>query len=800
MRKSILANKSQKPAQELTKENLESIDFNIVLIVKRVKVEINLARLIYHKCNTANNKISSRIKYVRALLKSIKSSQKVGASDNTIENHIRQLQYYITFCDCEGLDAFSKEGYLAYVGNWGYLRSQVNKGRTKHPYIFMYSDGESIGLTEASAASIKGRLDVALKRCEFNVIKYQAKLIPFKDSFHSKTIPYSPKEFEELIKRAHLCFFSLAGQLITHAIDNKTKIPPLTLLAEIDKDKEGSIQTIDISIAGRFRERNNKKSSVPYSSPFNIAMSSAYVLMCFYTAFNDSTIHQIRNPIEVITNKNEGRVSRHVTIKAFKSRANSQVSAIVSSSFSDIDSVYAVVDKKDGLTFIKVLSKLSELYSLDQNERLIYALSHKNDISSFDVSTALRSLSTALNLLSDTRSNIADYTAKQFYNILTNRCVSYVSLENLSGESRVKVTTDSLSLRSASIYACYFSFATISCLTDLNITNALIPLTYKPNINGTTTISVMFLDKAQKEFTIDNKYLQVIKDIESYAYTRNKPYSNDNPRIMRPAYLIPSGPINNTEQWSGLHPLKYQILRKTGVRSGDYFLNISSSRIRVTISDKEYKSEENGLTARVLLSHSADIQGKRYLNGNPTENNIIISQGLQILEKLSSSVDIEQAKSEVKAQLQIETLAHDEYLKLRKKTNLNGILCDGNIDLVNEKNEHLAALKFIKKNQILDKHQDISCYQYDLCIFCKSAKVVDDIHSAYKMLSFVECLKDALDHHPDNSEFLLVKINKFIRLIDSNIPMETLSKAKNKLLNEGRYPLLENAYAVSQFI
>lgn len=65
MRKSILANKSQKPAQELTKENLESIDFNIVLIVKRVKVEINLARLIYHKCNTANNKISSRIKYVR---------------------------------------------------------------------------------------------------------------------------------------------------------------------------------------------------------------------------------------------------------------------------------------------------------------------------------------------------------------------------------------------------------------------------------------------------------------------------------------------------------------------------------------------------------------------------------------------------------------------------------------------------------------------------------------------------------------------------------------------------------------
>ncbi|HFG1610139.1 TPA: hypothetical protein ACGFXY_002214 [Vibrio cholerae] len=54
-------------------------------------------------------------------------------------------------------------------------------------------------------------------------------------------------------------------------------------------------------------------------------------------------------------------------------------------------------------------------------------------------------------------------------------------------------------------------------------------------------------------------------------------------------------------------PIKQYMLSELGIGYGNYFLNITSGRIRVTHSDLEYKPEEKGLTAQKILQHSLNV-------------------------------------------------------------------------------------------------------------------------------------------------------------------------------------------------
>ncbi|WP_144395826.1 hypothetical protein, partial [Pseudomonas sp. Kh7] len=80
----------------------------------------------------------------------------------------------------------------------------------------------------------------------------------------------------------------------------------------------------------------------------------------------------------------------------------------------------------------------------------------------------------------------------------------------------------------------------------------------------------------------------------------------------------PLGAKSGTYQWpEGTTPISFVLLRQCGISYGDFFLNITSGRIRVTHSDLEYKPEESGLTAQKILQHNIDTADKRYRNGHP---------------------------------------------------------------------------------------------------------------------------------------------------------------------------------------
>lgn len=104
-----------------------------------------------------------------------------------------------------------------------------------------------------------------------------------------------------------------------------------------------------------------------------------------------------------------------------------------------------------------------------------------------------------------------------------------------------------------------------------------------------------------------------------------------------------------------------------------------------------------------------------------------------------------------------------------------------------------------KKKGIIEEGQDITCYQYDLCVFCKSAKLVDDPYAIYKLLSFLDALSEAIDQYPERASVIQLKINRFQANLDG-LPLETVEQAEDLLEEKGRYPLFDSLSSITQFL
>lgn len=144
-------------------------------------------------------------------------------------------------------------------------------------------------------------------------------------------------------------------------------------------------------------------------------------------------------------------------------------------------------------------------------------------------------------------------------------------------------------------------------------------------------------------------------------------------------------------------------------------------------------------------------------------------------------------------------MEYEVWKKRNQPTNPNGIDCNGKVDLVYEKDWHYAARKFAEKRGIIKEGQDITCYQYDLCIFCKSAKLVDDPYAIYKLLSFLEALEEGIDQYPERAAIIQLKIEQF-QLHLKDLPLETIEKAEDLLEEKGRYPLFDSLSSVTQYL
>ncbi|WP_017791253.1 hypothetical protein [Vibrio vulnificus] len=326
-------------------------------------------------------------------------------------------------------------------------------------------------------------------------------------------------------------------------------------------------------------------------------------------------------------------------------------------------------------------------------------------------------------------------------------------------------------------------------------------------IDGNITISFKYLDGSKGDFTVDSKYRRFLQLVERYAATRNPipgitrvGLSNRRSGGTKPPFLLPLGKQNHTYQWSeGKVPISSYLLNLCGIDHGDYFLNINSSRIRVTHSDLEYKPEERGLTAQKILQHSIETADRRYRNGHPVSNSKQISQGMMVLSHIAAGKTRNEAIETVEQELKIPVLEYEIWKKRNRPTNPNGVDCDGKVDLSSEKDWHYAACKFAEEKGIIEEGQDITCYQYDLCPFCKSAKLVDDPYAIYKLLSFLDALSEGIDQYPERASIIQSKIERFQVHLD-DVPLETIEQAEDLFEEKGRYLLFNSLSSVTQYL
>lgn len=652
-----------------------------------------------------------------------------------------------------------------------------------------------------------------LQLFDFDVSDWQASIKPFsRTKIEASTKPYTSEEWSALVKRTQLFFFSLVTKLIAFKEENP-EAPPPAILDEIIVNREDNR---DITITVGKESKGEAKDGA--ASPFNQCMAAAYTLFAYYTAFNDTVIKDIRHPIQVVTPKSEGRTSKTVQVRGYKGRAAKDVHALFAASEENEHKeatetaagfIVADINKRDsvgsvdGITFIQTLELFSKTYSDDPFDTLIYFLNKEGKKTTIDMHHSLIYLSENLNLLSVRRGELTEHLIKTYTDIVENNTeTTFCWTKREDGARVMNRQRIVMTKRSVTHQATPIAYTAISCMTDRSLRNALLPLTYsEKDAQGAITISFRYLDDSTGNFLVPAKYKTFLQLVEKYAAYRNTLPTGGRGSSSPPPFLLPLGSkTDGTYQWrEGNIPISSRMLRSFGIGYGDYFLNINSSRIRVTHSNLEYKPEENGLTAQQILQHSIDTADKNYRNGHPDSNKKQMSQALMGLTYIAWGKTRNEALNLVKQKLNIPILEYDAWKKLNQPTNPNGISCDGKIDLKSEKDWHYAARKFAESHGIIEKGQDITCFQYDLCVFCKSAKLVDDPFAIYKLLSFLDALGESIDQYPERASVIQMKIERFqVHLED--LLIETLEQAKNLLEEKGRYPLFNSLSSVIQYI
>jgi hypothetical protein len=798
--------------QPKSKSNVTSLDLSFELQEngKAYSTKINLIDWCHAQCNPKKPIAKpKRLKKMQMLKAWVEHEKKNQSSDSSIRSKLAALKFYIFFCDHCKLDPFSMAGYLSYAGNSGELWRLVSIGNEPKTYDFEHHDGEEVGLAEVTAANKKVFIDILLTALDFDVSEWQATIKPFSSMLiEPVTQPYTSSEWFALVRKTQLFFFSTATQLIAFKKENP-EAPPPEYLKDIVVGKEDDR---DIKITLGVQSRNGA------ATPFNQCMAAAYSLFAYYTAFNDTVIQDVRHPIKVVTSKVEGRTTKIAQVRAYKGRSSKDVKALFSgleetshpeASDESAGFIVADIDKrdkvgsKDGIIFLQTLELLSKTYSDNPYDTLIYFLNAKGKKAKVSVSGALELLSQNLNLLSSRKGELTEHLVKTYTEVVEKAMMTTYKWIQLEDGSRVmNRKTSAITEKTLTSRAPRIAYALLSCMTDISLHNALIPLSYsEKDSNGDITVSLKYVGGLQGKFVIAAKYKPTLQLIERYAATRNPLSNGDGSRSStRPAFLLPLGAKSVTYQWlEGEVPISTKLLRLCGIRHGDYFLNITSSRIRVTHSDLEYRPEENGLTAQKILQHNIDTADKRYRNGHPVSNNKQISQGLMVLSHIASGKSRNEATEVVKQKLKIPVMEYEVWKNRNQPTNPNGISCNGEIDLASEKDWHYAAHKFAIGKGIIEEGQDITCYQYDLCVFCKSAKLVDDPHAIYKLMSFLDVLSEAIDQYPERASVIQSKIERFQAHIDV-LPLKTIEEAEALFEEKGRYPIFNSLSSVTQYL
>ncbi len=528
--------------------------------------------------------------------------------------------------------------------------------------------------------------------------------------------------------------------------------------------------SLEVNVGGRSKNNN----AVNAASAFNLAMGAAYHLMCFFTSLNDSNIRQIAHPIHIHTEERDKSL-QIVKVSSYKPRANSEVDALLVGESFD-------VDKRDGVKFLKLLERLSKLYGNGENgSELLFTLNNYSEVNdTFNLTQLNKSLVNKLHLLSPYRAGNLPWFKELFYTYRNQQTIMLKKVVNHLGRMVVHKEVQEASKAKAGQGATNSAYCILSCYTDLPLKGILLPLTYSEiDKDGNVTVSFNYRSGETGYFKVPACDLTLIKDIEQYAKEKadKQPKKYERLLLTRTSKNVPS-------DWEGISPISANLMGRWSVEPNHYYLSLQSSRWREMSSNQAYA--EGGIQAvQSLLQNKRDTIERSYINGLPSLNKIILSQGIEVIENLFGD-NLEQVKDAVAKRRGIPMLTYEEGEK-KRKTNPNGIACDGKQVMIDGKNTQRET------NYALGV--DLPCAEFDMCHKCQSAKAVDEVNAIYKLISYIDIFKEGLDMFPDSKGDALEKIEAFEYTLDGASD-DVFNEAMKKFNTLGRHPRVSIDHAI----
>lgn len=778
MAKSKIARQSE--AIKHVRNNQNVIPLNLTIPYKDSRLakpkQFDVSHLLHLGYNKENEKVDSRTVFIRRFCEKANQYVSNGNSATTIVTTYENLSAYLAFCDAVNVDPFTESGYLKFAGNDGELRHRI-KMFSPSKRLWEYDHGDELGIKESTAVNMLSALRNALDWCGLPVSSW----VVLHRGFSGEKTPYkgySDEEEKLLVTRLEALFFTLAPQLIA-AKENNIPLPETLPLILALGEHEEVIQILT-SLEARNTYTCNSGTAVNSGAAFNLTMGAAYHLLCFFTSLNDSNIRDIAHPIKVHTEVRDKSL-QVVKISSHKPRANKAVDALLVGEQFD-------VDKRGGVKFIQLLERLSKLYgNSEDGSVLIFTLNNHAEVSNtFSLGGLNKQLVNQLHLLSPYRAGTLPWFKELFYAYRNQQNITLKKVVNHLGRTFVHKELKAISKTQAGQGATNSAYCILSCYTDLPLKGVLLPLTYsEKDSNGNVTVSFNYRNGIGGFFKVPASDLAVIKEIEQYANEKADKQPKKYERL-----LLAKNRNDTPKDWEGISPISAQLMRTWSVEPNHYYLSLQSSRWREMTSNQAYA--EGGIqAAQSLLQNAKETLDRSYLNGLSSLNKVIISQGVEVIENLDDDTSLEQAKDIVAKRRGIPMLSHDEAKKKREedniKTNPNGLTCNGQQVISDGKNTQRETNYALGIN--------LPCAEFDMCHKCQSAKAVDDVEAIYKLISYIDVLKEILDMYPDSKGDIHEKIEQYEYTLDG-ASYDVFDEAMKRFNTQGRHPRVSIDHAL----
>lgn len=740
--------------------------------------EVDLSRLYFYSANPDLPRVEGRAQYVNKIAKGIQDKIKLARSESTYAMAIINFRRYVMYCDTNGIEPFSKEGYLAYVGDEGELRRRAKINEDRPPFLMQSSDGDSLGFSEVTCSSHTHDVRTILKLAEVHEPIWERSYEAFSKKNRKLTIPYSSDETDLAVKVLLRAFDALYGVLSNHYESS-----PHTLLPK----------SIEVELGGDLGKLNLPELGVS-TSPFNICMAAGYALFAYYTGLNRDVVLNAAHPIKFEKRKLKDKTINQISLSLWKARAGKFVKAELTDDmpvfdFSE-DEFDVEIEKKTGVSLVNKLVKLAEMFGLTtERSPLFFNLGVNDEVVKFSQEPVFK-LSKVLGLKKLNTEHLSPLFAEGLTMALKGKFYVISSTVQADGSHRVSKKVSSLKpyKTKRNIVSCA-SLLLSGYNNPEAFYGARLPLMVTED-KGNHHYHFQTCSGAKGHFILPKEYREVMKNLEAWSSANGE---NEH-RFLLP---FPNSTGNRIFDWRTPQrlPPMHTILDDLAIPHGEYYLDINTRRFRALMASETYSDNDLGEEGSIILDNELNTFQQSYADGNPEENQIIFYEGLEILSRIFKGQSKENAIVALKKLLKRETLTFDEVKQRRLHINQNGIACNGvpDIDRTMGDDYHRGAIKTAKKMGI-DPKGSMPCYQLDQCSRCKSARMVDDAKQVYKLLSFIEVMELRIDLRPDNES--LLETTTYLRImINENISNEVLAEANKMLYLNGLHPLVEKMQA-----